>query len=380
MEILQYPVLTTLTGTEQFLFANVGGDPANTITAQNLANYVLTFNAYATGGTNIGNSGVGIYSGIAGGLLRFNNIAPGSDRVTASIDSNHNILIDIDLGNIMLPSLGGNLNLASQVANLLPVSFGGTNANNAVSARSNLGAASAGSNTDITSIILSQMGLLINSSGTGNLNIVPDESLSVDRILNLILLDANKTLTMVNDSSISGINTGDQTITLTGDVTGSGTSSFSTFISANVVDLSKMAQLASQQFIGRNTSGTGDPEYLDQSTAKSILGLNINSNRSYVSQSLSFSTPRTPSTTQDTLVIATLNSNATTLQTGTFDIQVNTGSGFVTIASINNDNEATTTQIFEEPTTFIVPANSSYQILESGTATNTITSVYELTL
>lgn len=54
-------------------------------------------------------------------------------------------------------TLGGALSgvdLASQVTGLLPVTNGGTNASTAGAARSNLGAAASGSNTDITSVAL----------------------------------------------------------------------------------------------------------------------------------------------------------------------------------------------------------------------------------
>jgi len=60
----------------------------------------------------------------------------------------------------------------------------------------------------------------------------------------------------------SGTNTGDQTITLTGDVTGSGTGSFAATIANNSVTFAKMADVASDRLIGRDTAATGDPEAL----------------------------------------------------------------------------------------------------------------------
>ena len=60
----------------------------------------------------------------------------------------------------------------------------------------------------------------------------------------------------------SGTNTGDQTITLTGDVTGSGTGSFAATIAADAVTFAKMANIATDRLIGRDTAGTGDPEAL----------------------------------------------------------------------------------------------------------------------
>lgn len=60
--------------------------------------------------------------------------------------------------------------------------------------------------------------------------------------------------------SLTGTNSGDQTITLTGDVTGSGTGSFAATIANAAVTLAKMANLAQDQFIGRVTASTGVPE------------------------------------------------------------------------------------------------------------------------
>ena len=73
--------------------------------------------------------------------------------------------------------------------------------------------------------------------------------------------------------AITGTNTGDQTITLTGDVTGSGTGSFAATISANAVTLGKFQQIATDSFLGRDTAGTGNVEVLSVATAKTLLGL-----------------------------------------------------------------------------------------------------------
>lgn len=67
--------------------------------------------------------------------------------------------------------------------------------------------------------------------------------------------------------------TGNQTITYTGDVTGSGTTSVALTIAAGAVSLSKMADMATQSLLGRNTAGTGSPEVLSASTVRTILGL-----------------------------------------------------------------------------------------------------------
>lgn len=72
---------------------------------------------------------------------------------------------------------------------------------------------------------------------------------------------------------LSGTNTGDQTITLTGDVTGSGTGSFAATIANNAVTNAKLNDVPTATFKGRTTAGTGDPEDLTVSQAKALLDL-----------------------------------------------------------------------------------------------------------
>lgn len=59
-----------------------------------------------------------------------------------------------------------------------------------------------------------------------------------------IIVADKKTLTVTDDTFVEGTNTGDQTITLTGDVTGTGTGSFATTIANNAVTNAKMADNA----------------------------------------------------------------------------------------------------------------------------------------
>jgi len=117
--------------------------------------------------------------------------------------------------------------------------------------------------------------------------------------------------------------------------------------------------------------------YQDGVLVKSITLCNT---RSYSSVSLSFNSSRTPNAASDTLVICSIQMNVDAGNESTINVQVNTGSGFVTIATLDSfvtgagDNTTTIT-----PVTFVVPANSSYQILSSGTGINAIISTYELT-
>ena len=75
--------------------------------------------------------------------------------------------------------------------------------------------------------------------------------------------DAN--LTVI--SNTSGSNTGDQTITLTGDVTGSGTGLFAATIADNSVTNSKSAQMGANTYKGNATSSTANASDVSTNTA-----------------------------------------------------------------------------------------------------------------
>lgn len=66
---------------------------------------------------------------------------------------------------------------------------------------------------------------------------------------------------------------GNQTITLSGDVTGSGATAITATIAAGAVSLAKLADMATASILGRNTAGTGTPEVLSAATVKSLLSL-----------------------------------------------------------------------------------------------------------
>lgn len=89
----------------------------------------------------------------------------------------------------------------------------------------------------------------------------------------LVWPESGATLSINGNSSVNGANTGDQTITLNGDVTGSGIGSFLATIANKAVTLAKMADMATASFLGRNSSGSGTPEVLSIATAKSMLNL-----------------------------------------------------------------------------------------------------------
>jgi len=73
---------------------------------------------------------------------------------------------------------------------------------------------------------------------------------------------------------LTGTNSGDQTITLTGDVTGSGTGSFAATIANNAVTVAKMAQLAGLSILARAGSTAGNIAALTASAANQYLRVN----------------------------------------------------------------------------------------------------------
>jgi len=73
--------------------------------------------------------------------------------------------------------------------------------------------------------------------------------------------EVNTLATLKTDLGLTGTNSGDQTITLTGDVTGSGTGSFAATIANDAVTYAKMQNVsATDKVLGRSTAGAGDVE------------------------------------------------------------------------------------------------------------------------
>lgn len=107
---------------------------------------------------------------------------------------------------------------------------------NAATSRSNISAAASGANTDITSVALDQTGLKIKGGSANKLNIKPNETLSAERVLSVVVNDANRSLTIAGDATISGTNTGDETTTTAGSLI-NGATAKSTPVDADFIGL-----------------------------------------------------------------------------------------------------------------------------------------------
>ncbi len=80
--------------------------------------------------------------------------------------------------------------------------------------------------------------------------------------------------------SSSGVNTGDQTIALTGDVTGSGMGSFAATIGANAVTYGKMQQASTLTLLGNPTGGTANLQEITLGGGLSFSGSVLNTSGS----------------------------------------------------------------------------------------------------
>jgi len=119
--------------------------------------------------------------------------------------------------------------------------------------------AEAGANTDITSILLNQSGLVVQGATSNALTIKPNEAFSASRTLNLKINDVDRTidlsgnLTVSSAATISGTNTGDQT-NITGNAGTATTLQTARSIYGNNFD----GSAALSQIIASTFGGTGN--------------------------------------------------------------------------------------------------------------------------
>jgi len=91
-----------------------------------------------------------------------------------------------------------------------------------------------------------------------NGNLVLAGDITAGKYNGLTINPTTKSLTVSNDATVSGTNTGDQTITLIGDITGSGTGSFATTIGNSKVTNAMLAgSIAANKLIGTDITTVG---------------------------------------------------------------------------------------------------------------------------
>jgi len=91
-----------------------------------------------------------------------------------------------------------------------------------------------------------------------NGNLVLEGDITAGKYNGLTINPTTKSLTVSNDATVSGTNTGDQTITLTGDITGSGNGSFATTIGNTKVTNAMLAgSIAASKLIGTDIATVG---------------------------------------------------------------------------------------------------------------------------
>jgi hypothetical protein len=153
----------------------------------------------------------------------------------------------------------GTITLGGVVA----VSAGGTGATTEAAALTSLGAYPASNPNGYTSNTgtVTSFGFT-NANGVSGTVTNPTTTPNLTVSLGAITPTSVAASGTVTGSNLSGTNTGDQTITLTGDVTGSGTGSFSATIANNAVTLAKFQQVTTDRLIGRDSAGTGNVEQL----------------------------------------------------------------------------------------------------------------------
>jgi len=172
-----------------------------------------------TAANDPGSTGTGVYDGTVGSEFRFRAIRAASTRVTVTL-ATKDINIDVVEANLTLNNIGGTLSLAKMATVATGTVFYRTTA------------------------------------GTGS-------------------PEVQTLATLKTDLGLAGTNSGDQTITLTGNVTGSGTGSFATTIAASAVTLAMQANIATNSLLGRTTAAAGVTEVITVGTGLTFSALNL---------------------------------------------------------------------------------------------------------
>ena len=118
----------------------------------------------------------------------------------------------------------------------------------------------------------------VSATGSNGINVSVATATTTPAItlsLGAITPSSINTTGSVTASNVSGSNTGDQTIALTGDVTGTGTGSFAATIGANKVTYAKMQAMTANKLLGSGLAGTTVSEII-LGTGLSFTGNTLN--------------------------------------------------------------------------------------------------------
>ncbi len=182
----------------------------------------------------------------------------------------------------------------------------------------------------------------------------------------------------ITGNNLSGTNTGDQTIALTGDATGSGTGTFSVTIAANAVSLSKLATIADQRLLGNNSGGTAVPSALSASAVRTLLSLQPGSDVQDYSANLDvWSLKTAPSgtivgtTDSQVLTNKTLTApiiNGATSASGNFDLSGSSGTFKSSTGNNTLGGSVTVTGTTPSITTASGQTNSGFVLIQGKTS------------
>jgi hypothetical protein len=173
--------------------------------------------------------------------------------------------VNVSGGTTGLTTSGGPITSSGTITlgGVLAVSAGGTGATTEAGALTSLGAYPASNPANYTSNGGTVTSVSVTTAnGVSGTVTNPTTTPAISLALGAITPTSVAASGAVTGSNLSGSNTGDQTITLTGDVTGTGTGSFAATIANNAVTFAKVQQIATDKILGRDTSGTGVVEEL----------------------------------------------------------------------------------------------------------------------
>lgn len=187
--------------------------------------------------------------------------------------------VNVSGGTTGLTTSGGPITSSGTITlgGVLAVASGGTGATTAPDALTSLGAYPASNPANYTSNGGTVTSVSVTTAnGVSGTVTNPTTTPAISLALGAITPTSVAASGAVTGSNLSGSNTGDQTITLTGDVTGTGTGSFAATIANNAVTYAKMqAASAVAKLIGSNASGTALGE-ITLGTNLSMAGSTLN--------------------------------------------------------------------------------------------------------